>query len=80
MELIIISPTYRHTYTITWLEINTPAGNFVIQPEHAPSIMTLSPHEKITFCLKNGKRESITIRQGVVHITRTDATILLNDQ
>ncbi len=79
MELVLISPLQKQTFSITWLEINTAVGNFVIQPGHAPMIVTLTPHEKLTFCLDNGKRESIIVHQGVAHITRTSASILLNE-
>jgi len=79
MDLIIITPVQELIYGITWLEINTPVGNFVIQPGHAPTVLTLAANEKITFCLKNGKRESMPIKQGVVHITRTAATIIMNE-
>ena len=79
MELIIISPLAHKNFNVSWLEINTAAGNFVIQPGHVPTIMTLTPEQKFTFCLNNGKRESIVIKQGVIHITRTTATLILNE-
>jgi F0F1-type ATP synthase epsilon subunit len=79
MELTIITPTQQLVFTITWLELNTPSGNFVIQPERAATILTLSPQQKFTFCLENGKRESMLVRQGVAHITRNSATIVINE-
>ena len=79
MELTLVTPLRKQTYAIVWLEINTPAGNFVIQPGHVPTVLTLSPQEKITFCLTNGKHESIMIKQGIAHITRDSATMLINE-
>ncbi len=79
MKLTIISPYEKKVYAISWIELNTPVGNFVIQPGHVPTVLTLSPGEKITFGLANGKRESCTVHQGIAHITRDSATILLNE-
>jgi F0F1-type ATP synthase epsilon subunit len=79
MDLTIVCPLEHKTLSITWLEINTAVGNFVIQPGHVPTIMTLTPGEKVTFCLSNGKRESMLIKHGIVHITRTSATLILNE-
>ena len=81
MELIIITPLYQQTYHIEWLEIRTPIGSFVIQPGHAPTVLVLMPQQKVTFgLLPSGKRESLMIQQGTVHITRTCATLLLNER
>lgn len=79
MKFTIISPYDKKVYAISWIELNTPIGNFVIQPGHVPTILTLSEGEKITFGLANGKRESLTVKQGVAHITRDSATILLSE-
>lgn len=79
MDLTIITPISHQTFAIAWLELATTAGNFVIQPGHAPTVLTLTPAEKVTFCLANGKRDSIVVSQGIAHITRTTATLLLNE-
>ena len=80
MKLTIISPFSKKELDIAWLELNTPAGSFVIQPGHAPTILTLSAHKEVTFCLKSGKQESFTAKQGIVDINRTSATIILSDE
>lgn len=77
MLLSLISPTDKKSFKIDWLEINTPLGNFVIQAEHAPMILTLAPSQPITYCFRNGKEESIIIPEGIVEITRSTATILI---
>ncbi len=78
MILNIISPETTETFTITWLEVFTPKGNLIIQPNHAPIILTLLPNEKMTFCLKTGKQESITTtKPGILEITRTEATAVI---
>jgi len=78
MDFTIISPSGKKTYPINWIEINTPKGNFVIQPGHAPTIMSLSKKKPLTFGLKNGKRESLIIQEGIISIARTHATVITN--
>jgi len=79
MNLHIIRPLSKEELQIAWVEIETPVGNFVIQPKHAPMVLTLTPGEDITFCLSNGKQKSIPVKQGIVEITRNGATILLSE-
>jgi len=78
MELLIIAPTYKKEFSIAWLELETTVGNFVIQPGHAPTILLLAPHQTATFCLKNGKQETIPISGGIAHIQRDSATLLVD--
>lgn len=76
MKLHIIMPTKKEQYEIVWVELYTPVGSVVIQPEHAPTIMTLKKDEPITFKLKTGKQESVNLMHGVAHVTRKDVTII----
>ncbi len=76
MELTIVTPESQRTIRIAWLEIETPAGNFVIQSGHAPMLVTLIPNHDIFVRLKNGKQENIFVRRGIVQITRRQTTII----
>lgn len=78
MELLINTPQYESKYTVVWLEINTPTGNYVIQRGHAPAIMTLSPQKSLTFRLKTGKQETLTVRHGIVKIDRKVTIVVMN--
>ncbi len=78
MQLSIISPTKKEIFDVAWIECNTPQGNFVIQPGHAPTILTLSEHKPFVYCLKNGKEEVIMIKRAIVEITRSQVTVLLS--
>ena len=80
MKLNIISPFSKKSFDIAWIEINTPVGNFVIQPGHAPMIVTLAPHKEITVCLKSGKQQNYFIKQGIADITRTTVTLLSSEE
>ena len=77
MRLHIAGPFEEKNVVVAWVEINTSAGNFVIQPEHAPMIVTLTPQSKIAYRLQSGKEEVREIINGVAHISRKDVTILL---
>ena len=79
MELSIISPTKKEIIDIVWAECNTPLGNYVIQPGHAPTIFALSAHKPFIYCLKNGTEEVIMIKQAIAQITRTSIILLLNN-
>ena len=78
MKLHIISSFEKKEFTISWLELNTPVGNFVIQPGHVPTVLTLSKNKPIVFELENGKKRVIKVSGGIAEITRTDATILVH--
>lgn len=76
MLLTIISPTEQEMHEIIWLEINSPAGNFVIQPGHAPMLITLNSNEPIIYCLNNGKVHSQQITGGILKITPQEARLI----
>lgn len=79
MKLHIVDPEQSQTFEVTWIDIYTPQGNMIVQPEHAPTIQMLIPGKPLTFRLKTGKEESIMlIRNGIIEITRTDATAVLD--
>jgi F0F1-type ATP synthase epsilon subunit len=81
MKLYIISPFSKKIVDIAWLELNTPVGNFVIQPGHVPMVLTLAPHKNVTYCLKSGKQETFSAsQQAIAEITRSSGTILLNEE
>ena len=78
MKLIIISPETQEEFEIAWIEVNTHAGNFIVLPDHAPMVATLTPKQKVIFCLANGKQETIKPEAGTVEVKRTTVTLLLN--
>lgn len=78
MELHIISPEQTVIHSVAWVEAKTIAGNFVIQPGHAPTILLLSPDKELIFCLINGKQESLLVPRGILDISRTTVTLIIN--
>jgi len=79
MQLFITKPFEKINIDIEWIEIETAAGNFVIQPEHAPMIIELKPGIKAVYELPNGLQEAMEIKSGLAHITRHSVTLLLSE-
>lgn len=80
MKLTVVSTTNKQSFDVAWLEVNSSAGNFVMQRGHAPMILVLVSHQPLIYCLQNGKQESILIEGGgILHITRQEATIILTN-
>ena len=78
MKLTIISLKKKIEHTIVWIEINTPDGNIIIQPEHAPSTYILSAEKECLYCLKTGKHETIIIkRTTLLHVNRKEVILIL---
>jgi F0F1-type ATP synthase epsilon subunit len=77
MELTIVSPSYKKTVKIAWLEIETTVGNFVIQPGYAPTTLVLAPNSTALFSVDNNTQESIPVVGGIADINRTSATLVL---
>ena len=67
MLLQIISPAYKKTFSISWLEVDTPVGNFVIQKGHAPTVLTLQPDRDVIYRLKNGQQKTLMIKMEITH-------------
>jgi F0F1-type ATP synthase epsilon subunit len=77
VNLTIISPREERVYDVVWIDIQTPVGQFVIQPGHAPDIFILSPHKEVSFGLKSGKHDAVLVRQGVLEVMRHHATLIM---
>lgn len=81
MQLHIVSPTLKKTYETEWFECNTAQGNFVIQPEHAPTVLILSPNSQVIFMAQNSQANIIIIvKQGIVEITRQEITLIITQE
>lgn len=76
MELHIISPASTLMFRVVWVEVNTPVGNFVIQPGHVPTVLLLEPNQPVKFRLDNGKQEAVLIKDGILEVTRTKTTVI----
>ena len=71
-------PGKKETVEVTWLELNTPTGNYIIQNGHAPMALALSPKQPFIYAHKNGKEEIVMVERGIAEITRSQVIILLS--
>ena len=79
MKLTIVSLKGKTEHHIVWIEINTADGNFVLQPNYAPTTFVLVANKDFTYCLATGKLETITLeKQALLSLTRTSALLLLS--
>lgn len=78
IKLTIVSTKSKTEHETSWLEVNTPDGNFIVQPQHAPTTFVLSAHQEFIYCLKTGKHETITPTEpALLYVNRTEALLLL---
>ncbi|MGB8467571.1 MAG: hypothetical protein WCE21_01070 [Candidatus Babeliales bacterium] len=80
MKITMISTSNAtQTFDANWAELETATGNMVIQANHIPTIVTLTPHQPIVLALKSGTQETIMTSGGIAHVERTGITFILND-
>lgn len=79
MKLHITYPDQETLIDVAWFEIETAVGNFTIHEGHAPTILSLSHNKPLIVRLMSGKEETIPIAAGIIHITRTEATVLIGE-
>ena len=78
MKFFIISKEQTIEHEVVWVEANTPIGNFVIQPDHAPLVLLLSEQKECLYCLPTGKQEAFILeRGGLLRITPQEITALV---
>ena len=77
MKLKIVTTQRVTEHEIDWIEINTPAGNMIIQPGHAPMMIELRSGHELIYQKSDGSQDSIMIVQGVAHVLRHEVKILL---
>ena len=79
MKLTIVSPQHEHEYTVQWIEAQTPMGALIIQPDHAPIIMSLPVGSDFSFMLESTDEKKVIRleRPGFLEITRKGAMALI---
>ena len=77
MKLQIITTQRVVEHEVTWIELNTPAGNMIVQDGHAPMMIELRSGHELLYQKEDGVQDSIMIIQGIAHIMRHEVKILL---
>lgn len=81
MHLTIVSPQHKHEYTVQWIEAQTTVGALVIQPEHAPIILSLVAGSEFSFVLDTNEKKIIRLaRPGFLEVTRNSAVALIGQE
>lgn len=79
MECTILSPLKKRVLSITWLDVTTDVGNFVIEQGHIPALLIAEQNTPLTLELTDGSQENFTVNGlAIVHILRDRVTILLS--
>lgn len=76
INLEIVSPSLNILENIIWLELNSPAGNIVIQPGHTPMFISVLDGESFVYCLENGKQKNIKIEDGFLSFDNNQACLI----
>jgi F0F1-type ATP synthase epsilon subunit len=79
MELRILSPKTDTSLTVDWVEVNTPAGNMVIQSFHAPLIANILSNSTITVC-KGKNIQQIPVSVGSIKVAHNVVTLLMHEE
>jgi F0F1-type ATP synthase epsilon subunit len=77
MKLRIVTTQRSTEHEIAWAELNTPAGNMVIQHGHAPLMIELSAGHEMLYQKTDGSEHTLMIVQGIAHVNREIITVLL---
>jgi F0F1-type ATP synthase epsilon subunit len=78
VKLTIVSPHYMQEYMVAWIEAQTPVGFVIIEPEHAPIILSLVAGSYFSFMLDTHEQKTITLtRPGFLEVTRESAMVLI---
>ena len=78
MHVSLVTPTEQRNLDAVWVECDTPVGNFVIEEQHAPMLLTLVQGRSLIIGFAHGLQESFLIYgDAIVHITRKKITVFL---
>jgi F0F1-type ATP synthase epsilon subunit len=79
VKLTVVSPQQASEYKVQWIEGQTPEGSIIIQPDHAPIIMSLVAGSDFSFVLeKTDEKKTIHLeRNAFLEVTRTSAVMLI---
>lgn len=78
MTLTLLTPTSQKHIEVLWIEAQTPEGSYVVLPGHAPMTVQLKAAMPLTIGLAHAT-ESIAIAQGILHVDRYKATVIIDE-
>lgn len=78
-ELEIIRPTKTEKLVIEWVSLQSPTGNFVIGPDHAPLVSLLSERGEMTYQVAGGSKKTVDVFGGVIKVMQGKAIMFLDE-
>jgi F0F1-type ATP synthase epsilon subunit len=76
IKLRIVTPETTVTHEVSWIDVTTPAGNYVIQPDHAPMLLVVRDDKPVAFGFNSGKTSNIRVHNATMVVDRKECTIL----
>ena len=76
-ELEIISSEKSEKFSIFWVEIESPTGNFIIGPDHLDLISIIKSRSKLKYKDQDKSIQEMDIYDGVIEISNSKAIVLL---
>jgi F0F1-type ATP synthase epsilon subunit len=77
-ELEIVSKTESKKVTVLWIEVESPNGDFLVGPDHAPLVSVLKKPGKLKFQEFNGPERSFDVFGGIFKIFDNKALAVLD--
>ena len=76
--LQLVSSTATKILKVMWIEVQSPTGEFVVGPGHAPLVSIITSHSKLMYKKIDGSLGMFTLPGGILHIENNNAVILLD--
>jgi F0F1-type ATP synthase epsilon subunit len=77
-ELEIIKRSGSQKLSVMWVEIESPTGDFVVGPNHAPLVSLLKDRGKLTYKEISGPEKTIDVYGGIFKVSDNHAIALLD--
>jgi F0F1-type ATP synthase epsilon subunit len=79
MLLSIVTPQQPRALSVAWLEVETPTGNLVIQPGHAPLVTLIKKNSTCTIAFGDGSLEQIEVFGGILHVRKAEIMLIIEE-
>ncbi len=76
--LELISPFSAETHKVSWVEVETPTGNFTLCIGHAPLASILKKKSQLSYQSLDGKDFILEISSGFIVLSERTASVFLD--
>ena len=79
-ELEIIRPTKSEKFSVEWIEVQSPTGNFVVGPDHHPLVSILKDRGEMKYKeFQGGEKKMDIYRGGLFKVAQNKVVIFLEE-